>query len=65
MNPYPEYVVLSATFESVDAGKIYVSKPLKLISAPQLLLVRPFAVVAGQRTNILLRGRNLRRSGAR
>ncbi|CAM6105335.1 unnamed protein product [Calypogeia fissa] len=49
----------------VTDGKVYISKPLKSMTAPQLLSVRPFAVVAGQRTNIVLRGWNLRRSGAR
>ncbi|KAA0064679.1 squamosa promoter-binding-like protein 14 [Cucumis melo var. makuwa] len=46
-------------------GKIHLNKSSKAWSNPELTLVSPLAVVSGQKTSFLLRGRNLKIPGTR
>ncbi|KAG6699737.1 hypothetical protein I3842_08G079800 [Carya illinoinensis] len=46
-------------------GKIRLSKSWRTWSSPELILVSPLAVVGGQETSLLLKGRNLSNPGAK
>ncbi|KAM7517404.1 hypothetical protein LguiA_006987 [Lonicera macranthoides] len=46
-------------------GKVHLFKSWKACSSPELISVSPLAVVGGQETSLLLRGRNLRTTGTK
>lgn len=52
-------------FASHKDGKVRVCKPWSARNSPELISVSPFAIVAGQETSLLLRGRNLTSPGTR
>lgn len=47
------------------SGKIRICKAWRSCSSPELISVSPLAVVGGQETSLVLRGRNLTNLGTR
>lgn len=63
-------VLLSLLFSDLPCvhkfvGKLRLFKPRKAWTSPELVSVSPLAVVGGQETSVLLRGRNLITSEAK
>lgn len=60
-----DYIFLIHVTQNQPAGKIRLCKSWRTWNSPELISVSPLAVVGGQETSFLLKGRNLANPGTK